>query len=629
LLTDSERPALSDTTTRVGHAVPESVLRRGGRLVWRSLRMHPWAHGAGIMGANVFALAVVGFTVVIGRITDEVIVPGLDGDGVSRQSLLGAVAAVMAVGLIRAVSIMVRRWFNMLATARTQRTWRRAVTDRFLDVPLAFHQRRPAGQLLAHADADVEVATTMLKPLAFSLSVIVLAVASLVSLLMVHILFAAVAVVMFPTLTLLNRRFTRMVEAPAAEGQEAVSVLSGIAHESLDGALVVKTLGREGAEVERFSDAARVLRGHRLTVGGLRSRYAPLYYSLPQLGIIVLLLAGVWLVDGGSVTIGDVVRAMSLFSILTLPMEILGYLFQEMPRSVVAMDRIDGVIAEPTETQSKLEPEAGSSRRANEIRRPVVVEFEAVGFAHVDGMEVLADLNLRLEPAESVALVGATGSGKSTLVSLLAGLVPPTSGEVRIDGRATTTLGPEGVSGSVATVLQETFLFADTVRANLTLGHDVGDVELVAALDAAAASGFVAELDEGLDTVLGERGVTLSGGQRQRLAIARALLRRPAVLVLDDATSAVDPVVEAGILAVLRRPFDGDNQVDRPTLLVVAHRLATIRLADRVLFLDGGRIAASGAHDELLELDAYAALAQAYELASSDSTVGGQPGGYG
>jgi len=581
------------------------------------------------MGANVFALAVVGFTVVIGRITDEVIVPGLDGDGVSRQSLLGAVAVVMAVGVIRAVSIMVRRWFNMLATVSTQRTWRRAVTDRFLDAPLAFYQRRSAGRLLAHADADVEVATAMLKPLAFALSVIVLAVASLVSLLMVHVLFAVVAVVMFPTLTLLNRRFTRMVEAPAAEGQEAVGELSGIAHESLDGVLVVKTLGREKAEVDRFSDAARVLREHRLTVGGLRSRYAPLYYSLPQLGIIVLLLIGVWLVDGGSVTIGDVVRAMSLFSILTLPMEILGYLFQEMPRSVVAMDRIDGVIAEPTEPQSALGPEAGSTRRTDEIRRPVVVEFEAVGFAHVDGMEVLADLDLRLEPAESVALVGATGSGKSTLVSLLAGLVPPTSGEVRVDGRATTTLGPEGVSGSVATVLQETFLFADTVRANLTLGHDVGDGELVAALDAAAASGFVAELDEGLDTVLGERGVTLSGGQRQRLAIARALLRRPSVLVLDDATSAVDPVIEAGILAALRRPFDGNDQVDRPTLLVVAHRLATIRLADRVLFLDGGRIVASGTHDELLELDGYAALAHAYELASGDLIARGQVGGYG
>ena len=606
--------------------MPESVIRRGGRLVRRSLRLHPWAHLAGIMGANVFALAVVGFTVVIGRITDEVIVPGLDGSGVPRSSLVTAVAVVIVVGVVRAVSIMVRRWFNMLATVSTQRTWRRAVTDRFLDVPLSFHQSRPAGQLLAHADADVEVATSMLKPLAFSLSVVVMAVAALVSLLMVHVFFALVAVVMFPTLTLLNRRFTRKVEAPAAAGQEAVGVLSGIAHESLDGVMVVKTLGREGAEVDRFAEAARDLRSHRLTVGGLRSSYAPLYYSLPQLGIIVLLLVGVWLVDGGSVTIGDVVRAMSLFSILTLPMEILGYLFQEMPRSVVAMDRIDGVLAEQVEPRPVAPLDSVSV-----AARPVVVEFDAVGFAHADGLDVLTDLDLRLEPGESVALVGATGSGKSTAVALLAGLVPPTTGEVRVGGETTLTLGPEGVAASVATVLQETFLFADTVRSNLLLGRDVGDDELAAALDAAVATDFVAGLPEGLETVVGERGVTLSGGQRQRLAIARALLRCPAVLVLDDATSAIDPVVEAGILAALRRPVgltdagSGPSSGALPTLLVVAHRLATIRLADRVLFLDGGRIAASGTHEELLGVEAYAALARAYELAAGPSLTGAWP----
>ena len=584
------------------------------------------------MGANVFALAVVGFTVVIGRITDEVIVPGLDGDGVSRRSLLTAVVVVVAVGVVRTLSIMIRRWFNMLATVSTQRTWREAVTDQFLDVPLAFHRARPAGQLLAHADADVEVATSMLKPLAFSLSVIVLAVASLVSLLVVHPWFALVAVVMFPTLTLLNRRFTRKVEAPAAAGQEAVGVLSGIAHESLDGVLIVKTLGREGAEVDRFSDAANDLRNHRLAVGRLRSRYAPLYYSLPQIGIIVLLLAGVWLVDSGSVTIGEVVRAMSLFSILTLPMEILGFLFQEMPRSVVAMDRIDGVLAEATEPRPEPRPEA-STGSARHDAGPVVIEFEAVAFAHPDGLEVLRDLNLRLEPGESVALVGATGSGKSTAVALLAGLVPPTSGEVRIGAEATTTLGPEGVAVSVATVLQETFLFADTVLANLTLGRDVSDEELAAALDASSATDFVAALTEGLDTMVGERGVTLSGGQRQRLAIARALLRRPAVLVLDDATSAIDPVVEAGILNALRRPTDHESDrlvasspLARPTLLVVAHRLATIRLADRVLFLDDGRITASGTHEELLEVEGYAALARAYELAGGVSVATGSTG---
>jgi ABC-type multidrug transport system fused ATPase/permease subunit len=608
------------------------VVRRGGRLIWRSLRLHPWSHAAAIMGANVFALAVVGFTVVIGRITDEVIVPGLDGDGVSRRPLLTAVAVVIAVGVVRALSIMIRRWFNMLATVSTQRTWREAVTDRFLDVPLAFHRARPAGQLLAHADADVEVATSMLKPLAFSLSVIVLALASLVSLLVVHPWFALVAVVMFPTLTLLNRRFTRKVEAPAAAGQEAVGVLSGIAHESLDGVLVVKTLGREGAEVDRFTDAADDLRSHRLAVGRLRSKYAPLYYSLPQIGIIVLLLVGVWLVDSGSVTIGEVVRAMSLFSILTLPMEILGFLFQEMPRSVVAMDRINGVLAEAIEPRPEPRPEVRTGSARHDAG-PVIVEFEAVAFAHPDGLEVLRDLDLRLEPGESVALVGATGSGKSTAVALLAGLVPPTSGEVRIGAEATTTLGPEGVAVSVATVLQETFLFADTVRANLTLGRDVGDEELAAALDAASATDFVAALTEGLDTMVGERGVTLSGGQRQRLAIARALLRRPAVLVLDDATSAIDPVVEAGILNALRRPTDHEadwlvasSPLERPTLLVVAHRLATIRLADRVLFLDGGRIASSGSHEELLEVEGYAALARAYELAGGVSVATGSTG---
>ena len=174
----------------------------------------------------------------------------------------------------------------------------------------------------------------------------------------------------------------------------------------------------------------------------------------------------------------------------------------------------------------------------------------------------------------------------------------------------------------MATVLQETFLFADSVRANLALGLDVDDDELARALATASADGFVAELPTGLDTVVGERGLTLSGGQRQRLAIARALLRRPAVLVLDDATSAVDPVVEAGILESLRRPVGGDMVGGRsvgfdglPTLLVIAHRMATIRLADRVLFLEGGRIAASGTHDELLEVEAYAALARAYEMA--------------
>jgi ABC-type multidrug transport system fused ATPase/permease subunit len=223
---------------------------------------------------------------------------------------------------------------------------------------------------------------------------------------------------------------------------------------------------------------------------------------------------------------------------------------------------------------------------------------------------VLEGLSLHIDPGETVALVGSTGAGKSTLVALLAALMPPTEGRVLLGGVDVQDLGSEGTAAVVAPVFQETFLFADSVRQNLTLGRDIPEGELQRVLTLVEAEGFVSEMPQGIDTVVGERGVTLSGGQRQRLAIARGLLRRPKVLVLDDATSAVDPTIEAAILANLRA--HGDR-----TLLVVAHRLATIRLADRVLFLEGGRIAAQGTHEELLAVSAYAALAQAYEKAGS------------
>ena len=545
------------------------------------------AHILAAMGANVFAVAVVGFTIVIGRVTDEVILPGLSGEGpaVSGRTVLSGMAALGIVGLVRGLSIMVRRWFNMMAVARTQRTWRQSLTDRYLDAPMSFHWERPAGQLLAHADADVEVATSMLMPLAFSVSVVALIVVSLISLLVVHPLFALVALVLFPTLAVLNRRFTKSIEAPAARAQAEVGRVSSIAHESLDGVLVVKTLGRQDQEVARFAEAAAALREERIAVGRLRANYSPIIYSLPNLGM------------------GEMVRAMALFSILSLPMEILGFLFQMIPQSVVAQDRINKVLAVDPES-TVVGGEVGSA----------IVDFVGLSFAYpTDGPQaplVLENLSLHIDPGETVALVGSTGAGKSTLVALLAALMPPTEGQVLLGGVDVQDLGSEGTAAVVAPVFQETFLFADSVRQNLTLGRDIPEGELQRVLALVEAERFVSEMPQGIDTVVGERGVTLSGGQRQRLAIARGLLRRPKVLVLDDATSAVDPTIEAAILANLRA--HGGR-----TLLVVAHRLATIRLADRVLFLEGGRIAAQGTHEELLAVPAYAALAQAYEKAGS------------
>ena len=401
----------------------DGVFRRAAKLVIRSFRLHPVPHLLAAMGANIFSFAVVGFTIVIGRITDEVIVPGLDQEGVTGRSVLIGMGAIGIVGLSRGSSIMIRRWFNMMAVARTQRTWRESLTYRYLYAPMKFHWDYPAGKLLAHTDSDVEVATSMLMPLAFAMSVVALIIISLFSLLVVHPLFALVAVLLFPTLTWLTRSMSSKMSGPAAQAQEEVGKLSSIAHESLEGVLVVKTLGREEAEVNRFEHTASDLRNQRIKVARIRSNHAPLIFALPQLGNLILLLIGGWLYSQDVITLGEVVRALALFSILALPMQILGFLFTQIPQSVVAQDRIDGVLEVSTEPELS-EFESKSSD----------ISFENVSFSYPvndqNGHLVLSDLSVRIDPGETVALVGSTGSGKSTLVSLLSGLMPPTEGQI-------------------------------------------------------------------------------------------------------------------------------------------------------------------------------------------------------
>lgn len=587
---------MSDQTSDAELSTTE-VFRRGGRLLARSLRVMPGPHTIAIVGAVVFSVAAVALARVLGWVTDEVIVPGLDEGGVSDNRIWTGIALIGAVGVLRGAGAVVRRYYLARARFGTEVVWRRQLFEQYLRLPVSFHQSRPTGELLAHADADITVASMMLMPFAFSVATVVLVLISLVSLLLIHPLLALVALVLFPALGLMNHYYTRKVHGPAALAQERVGEVSSIAHESFDGVLVVKALGREEAEIARLRTAANALRDQRIAVGRLRALFEPAIDALPNLGIVGLLALGAWLVDQGSITVGDLVGAMALFSILALPMRIVGFFLEEIPRSIVALARVDSVLDVPTP------PIAGGERTL--APGPVGVSFSGVQ-AGYDQTTVLRDVTFDVHPGEAVALVGSTGTGKSTLAASLAALHPVIDGEVSIGGVPVAELTTEERTSALAMAFQETFLFADSILENVVLSRGISEEDAAEALRLAGALEFVKQMPEGIHTAVGERGVTLSGGQRQRVALARALAGSPRVVFLDDATAAVDPVVEARILENLRKELD-------LTLIIVAHRLSTIRLADRVIFLADGRVAATGTHDELMAIPAYAALAQAYE----------------
>ncbi len=581
-------------------ATGASVTRQGMSTIWRFAKLHPAPFGLSLLGGVLWAAIVVAASYSLGWVTNEVITPAFDG-GISTARIWAAVALMVGIGLARGASVVVRRWFGAVTEARMQVSLRKDVVDRLLTMRLSEYRDRPTGELLSHADNDVNAATQMLLPLPWSMGVVALIGFSLASLFSADWVFGLTAVLLFPSLTALSRYFTNRVHGPMARVQERLGVVSSIAHESFDGALVVKTMGLEQHEVERFGGAAANLRDEVVGVARINSTFQPLITLLPNLGIVVLLLAGAWRIDQGAATPGELVQAVALFGWLALPMRIVGFLFESIPRSVVSIARIDDLLALPVDPAAE-----GDGTGAHLPDGPLGLSFDDVHYSFGSGQPpVLDGVSFDVAPGETVALVGSTDSGKSTLVNLIGRLDEPTAGSLVLGGVGVSALDPAELRQAVSLVFQESYLFAEPVADNVLMGRDVPDGTLDRVLDRARATRFVDALPDGRDTVLGERGVTLSGGQRQRVALARALAGGPRVLVLDDATSAVDPTIEAEILSGLRS--------EGATMLVVAHRLSTILLADRVVHLSGGKVRGVGTHEELLADPDYAALVTAYE----------------
>jgi ATP-binding cassette, subfamily B, bacterial len=546
------------------------------------------------------------------------VLPAFRTGHVEAGGLLTILALFVAVALLRAVGIVARRLGAGVMQYRMQAHYRRAVTRQYLRLPMSWHQQHPTGQLLSNANSDVEAAWAPIAPLPMAVGTVAMMVIAVAQMLLTDLVLAVVGLLVFPVVIVANVVFQRLQSPLMTRAQALRAEVSEVAHESFDGALVVKTLGRETEETARFAAKAHQLRDVNIKAGRIRAAFDPVLEALPSLGVLIVLVVGVMRVEAGSTDPGNVVTIGYLLTIVAFPIRSLGWLVGEFPRSVVGFRRVQSVLdasGEMVYGGQRLEPQTHGAR----------LGVDRLSYRYDGGPPLLSDLSFEVAPGRTVAVVGATASGKSTLTALLLRLVDPESGAVRVDGHDVRDLEAGELASHVALVPQQAFLFDDTVRGNVTLGADVPDEAVWEALRTAQADGFVAALPEGLDTRLGERGTSLSGGQRQRLSLARALVRRPRLLVMDDATSAVDPEVEARILAALRRPVTksatrrpdaqpGDGSTG--TVVVVAYRKATIALADEVVFLRDGRVDDQGTHTELLARNpAYADLVNAYEQA--------------
>jgi ATP-binding cassette subfamily B protein len=614
------------------------VIGRGLRVLWAGVRHEPKIFTLATIGSVLFGLLTIGTAYTLGYIVGHVVEPAYATHRYEWGTLLLAAGVVLAVSAGKVLGIFGRRLGSGFMQFRLQATYRRKVTRRYLELPPAWHARHSTGSLLSNANSDVEATWWPIAPLPFALGSIVMMIAAVVVLFFTDWVLALVGLAVFPALFTLNVVYSRRMAPRQARAQALRAAVSGIAHESFDGALVVKTMGREQAETERFAAKAGELRDALIRVGRLRGIFDPSLESLPSVGTLAVLVAGAWRVQAGAIELQQLISVTLLFTVMAFPVRAIGWVLGELPRSVAGWDRVQGVLTATGEM--------AYGQRAVPGDGPAEIAFDQVDFAYVEGEPVLHDVTFKVKPGRTVALVGPTGSGKSTIATLAARLLDPDSGTVSLGGVPARDLGAAALAKTVALVPQLSFAFDDTVRANVALdrtrpaparsgvsredggpgpaaspdGEPITDEEVWAALSTAQIRTFVERLPDGLDAELGERGTTLSGGQRQRLVLARALAGGPRVLVLDDATSAVDPRVEAAILQSLR----GSSGPAGPggagaTILVVAYRRATIALADEVVYMEHGRVVAHGTHTQLLEsVPGYAGLVTAYEKAEAE-----------
>jgi ABC-type multidrug transport system fused ATPase/permease subunit len=534
------------------------------------------------------ALLIAGLSVAIPQFIRWIVDRGIAGG--ETALLAQAVAALLGLTLLRGVLTYFQGQSAELASQGVAYDIRNAIERQLMALSFSFHDQAESGQLLSRALQDVEYIRFLTGRASLRIfEAVVLFAATAGVLLWMNWRLALLAMLTLPLITVVGLRFGSRYRPLSLAIQQQLGVLTTQLEQNLRGARVVKAFAQEPAEIERFDAENEGWFGLAARQARLDSLNSPFMDFIANVGLVAVVWYGGTLAIRGEVTLGELIAFTTYLGQLADPVRRLGLIIPAVAMASSSAERIFTILDTPPEVASPPQPRALDGVRGE-------VAFEDVAFSYDGGGRVLEDLTFTARPGQVIALLGATGSGKSTVINLIPRLYDPVEGRVTVDGRDVRELPLERLRRNTGIVLQETNLFARSVRENIAYGRpEASEAEIVAAAKAAQAHDFIVEqLPEGYDTVIGEKGTTLSGGQKQRLAIARALLTDPRILILDDATAAVDVETERRIQQAL------DTLMEGRTTFVIAHRLSTVRRADLILLLDHGRIVARGTHEELL-----------------------------